>query len=63
MPSSDDAGVSGRAAKMKPGSRPPLNQAYFKRMEAIEFAVRYDDGIGGGLDEADIVRLHDDYAR
>ena len=28
-----------QAAKMTPGSRPPLNSAYFKRMEAIEFAV------------------------
>src|SRR5437764_7074428 len=49
------ARVSGRAAKMKPGSRPPLNQAYFKRMEAIEFAVRYDDGVAQGLREADVV--------
>src|SRR5258706_1354185 len=49
------ARVSGMAAKMTPGSRPPLNTAYFKRMEAIEFAVRYDDGAGRGLAEADIV--------
>ena len=49
------ARVSGTAAKMKPGSRPPLNSAYFKRMEAIEFAVRYDDGVGRGLHDADIV--------
>jgi regulator of PEP synthase PpsR (kinase-PPPase family) len=49
------ARVSGMAAKMTPGSRPPLNSAYFKRMEAIEFAVRYDDGVGRGLQEADIV--------
>ncbi len=49
------AKVSGMAARMKPGARPPLNSAYFKRMEAIEFAVKYDDGIGGGLREADIV--------
>ena len=33
---------------MTPGSRPPLNSAYFKRMEAIEFAVRFDDGVGRG---------------
>src|SRR5215467_3394573 len=37
------ARVSGMAATMTPGSRPPLNSTYFKRMEAIEFAVRYDD--------------------
>jgi hypothetical protein len=49
------ARVSGMAAKMKPGSRPPLNSAYFKRMEAIEFAVRFDDGVGRGLADADIV--------
>ena len=49
------ARVSGMAAKMKPGARPALNAAYFKRVEAMEFAVRYDDGIGGGLAEADIV--------
>jgi regulator of PEP synthase PpsR (kinase-PPPase family) len=49
------ARVSGMAATMTPGSRPPLNSAYFKRMEAIEFAVRYDDGVGRGLHDADIV--------
>ncbi len=40
---------------MTPGARPPLDQTYFKRIEAIEFAVKYDDGVGSGLDEADIV--------
>ena len=49
------ARVSGQAAKMKPGARAPLNSAYFKRMEAIEFAVKYDDGVGAGLVDADIV--------
>jgi regulator of PEP synthase PpsR (kinase-PPPase family) len=49
------ARVSGMAAKMRPGSRPPLNSAYFKRMEAIEFAVRYDDGVGKGLEVADVI--------
>jgi len=49
------AKVSGMAAKMSPGARPPLNSAYFKRMEAIEFAVKFDDGVGSGLHEADIV--------
>jgi [pyruvate, water dikinase]-phosphate phosphotransferase / [pyruvate, water dikinase] kinase len=47
--------VSGQDAAMTPGSRAPLNPAYFKRMEAIEFAVKYDDGVGRGLEEADIV--------
>src|SRR3954451_16369669 len=49
------ARVSGMAAKMTPGSRPPLNSAYFKRMAAIEFAVRFDDGVGAGLHDADLV--------
>jgi regulator of PEP synthase PpsR (kinase-PPPase family) len=49
------ARVSGMAARMTPGSRPPLNSAYFKRMEAIEFAVRFDDGVGRGLKDADVV--------
>jgi regulator of PEP synthase PpsR (kinase-PPPase family) len=49
------AKVSGTAARMTPGARPPLDSTYFKRMAAIEFAVKYDDGIGGGLREADIV--------
>jgi [pyruvate, water dikinase]-phosphate phosphotransferase / [pyruvate, water dikinase] kinase len=49
------AKVSGRAAKMQPRARPPLNDAYFRRMSAIEFAVKFDDGVGSGLDEADIV--------
>ena len=37
--------VAGVAARMEPGARAPLDQTYFKRI----------DGIGGGLDEADIV--------
>jgi hypothetical protein len=47
--------VAGVAAKMTPGVRAPLDATYFKRIEAIEFAVKYDDGVGRGLDEADIV--------
>jgi hypothetical protein len=49
------ARVSGMRARMKPGARPPLDSQYFKRMAAIEFAVKYDDGVGSGLREADIV--------
>jgi regulator of PEP synthase PpsR (kinase-PPPase family) len=49
------ARVSGMAARMTPGARAPLDHTYFRRIEAIEFAVRYDDGVGGGLDEADLV--------
>ena len=47
--------VSGRAARMQPQARPTLDERYFKRIEAIEFAVRFDDGVGQGLTEADIV--------
>ena len=47
--------VAGVAAQMTPGVRAPLDAQYFKRIEAIEFAVKYDDGVGSGLDEADIV--------
>jgi len=49
------ARVSGHAASMTPGVRHPLDSTYFRRMEAIEFAVKYDDGMGAGLEEADIV--------
>jgi regulator of PEP synthase PpsR (kinase-PPPase family) len=49
------ARVSGMAATMRPGARPPLDSTYFKRMAAIEFAVKFDDGVGSGLHEADIV--------
>ena len=47
--------VAGVAALMTPGARAPLDQTYFKRIEALEFAVKYDDGVGSGLDEADVV--------
>jgi regulator of PEP synthase PpsR (kinase-PPPase family) len=48
--------VSGVAARMTPGVKAELNETYFRRMEAIEFAVKFDDGVGArGLEEADIV--------
>ena len=43
------------AATMKPGAMPPLDERYFKRIAAIEYAVRYDDGLGRGLGDADVV--------
>jgi regulator of PEP synthase PpsR (kinase-PPPase family) len=50
------ARVSGLTARMEPGARVQLDSSYFKRMRAIEFAVRFDDGVGAeGLNEADIV--------
>lgn len=49
------ARVSGQAAKMESGRRQALDSQYFKRMEAIEFAVKFDDGLGSGLHDADVV--------
>src|SRR5918998_3056435 len=50
------ARVSGLPARMEPGPRPVLDSAYFKRIAAIEFAVRFDDGVAAhGLNDADIV--------
>src|SRR4051794_6954646 len=40
------AKVSGMAARMTPGARPPLDSMYFRRIAAIEFAVKYDERIG-----------------
>lgn len=36
--------VSGRAPQMKAGLLHKLDKNYFKKVEAIEFAVKYDDG-------------------
>jgi [pyruvate, water dikinase]-phosphate phosphotransferase / [pyruvate, water dikinase] kinase len=42
--------------KLKPGLIHKLDQEYFKRVEAVEFAVKYDDGKNPwGLLKADIV--------
>ena len=49
------AKVSGRAATMKPGAHPPLDEQYFRRIAAIEYAVKPDDGLGRALPKADIV--------
>src|ERR671922_819953 len=50
------ARVSGQEAAMTPGAQPVLDSGYFKRMAAIEFAVRFDDGVAPqGLKDADIV--------
>jgi [pyruvate, water dikinase]-phosphate phosphotransferase / [pyruvate, water dikinase] kinase len=49
------ARVSGRTAKMTPRARPPLDESYFRRIAAIEFAVKHDDGLGSGFAKADIV--------
>jgi hypothetical protein len=50
------ARVSGLPARGEPGARPVLDDDYFRRVEAIEFAVQADDGVGARrLRQADIV--------
>jgi regulator of PEP synthase PpsR (kinase-PPPase family) len=49
------AQVSGQPATMKPGLQPPLDEQYFQRIAAIEYAVKADDGLGRALPNADIV--------
>ncbi|MGX7014079.1 pyruvate, water dikinase regulatory protein [Vagococcus silagei] len=55
-------GIISNRTHMEPifesGSQYHLNQEYFKRVEAVEFAVRYDDGKDAkGFKDADIVVL------
>jgi hypothetical protein len=48
--------VSGMVPKLKPGLIHRLDEDYFKRVAAVEFAVKYDDGKNPwGLLKADIV--------
>lgn len=48
--------ISGLHPKLKPGLIHKLDQEYFRRVEAVEFAVKYDDGKNpGGLLKAEIV--------
>ena len=50
--------LSGLEPKNQPGLMHSLNHEYFKRIEAIEFAVKYDDGKSPlGLRKADIVLI------
>ncbi|WP_020008445.1 pyruvate, water dikinase regulatory protein [Salinicoccus albus] len=53
--------LKGRTAEQpyyEPGRVHKLDEDYFKKIEAIEFAVKYDDGKdAGGLDKADIVLI------
>ncbi len=51
------AKISGRKAELRPGARPPLDESYFKRIAAIEYAVANDDGLGRSLAEADVVLI------
>lgn len=44
--------------RLKPGMIHRLDEEYFKKVEAIEFAVKYDDGkIPSGFEKADIVLI------
>ena len=49
------AKVTGKAARMKPRAQPPLDEQYFRRIAAIEYAVKADDGLGRALPDADVV--------
>jgi hypothetical protein len=49
------AKVSGQRAEMRPRARPALDEGYFKRISAIEFAVKNDDGLGRSLAAADVI--------
>lgn len=45
-----------RKPKPDPGQRQVLDEAYFRRIEAMEYAVRHDDGKDlNGLIEADVI--------
>ncbi|WP_233281451.1 pyruvate, water dikinase regulatory protein [Sphingomonas changnyeongensis] len=46
----------GQAAKARPGRQHALDAAYFARVEAIQFTIAHDDGIGAeDWEDADIV--------
>ena len=46
----------GRQAHGRPGARHVMDEAYFRRVDAIQFTIAHDDGIGwDNWEEADIV--------
>jgi [pyruvate, water dikinase]-phosphate phosphotransferase / [pyruvate, water dikinase] kinase len=48
--------ASGLQAQLVPGRQAPLDAQYFRRIAAIEFAVKHDDGKGAeNLHQADVV--------
>jgi len=50
--------ATGREPRFEPGLMRKVDEEYFKRVEAIEFAVKYDDGRDPrGITEADVVVL------
>ena len=49
---------SGEEPRREPGLLRKMDEVYFRRVEAIEFAVRYDDGKDPrGVNLADIVLI------
>lgn len=52
------ASIAKTKPRMKPGLIHKLDEEYFKKVEAIEFAVKYDDGKNpSGFEKADIVLI------
>jgi [pyruvate, water dikinase]-phosphate phosphotransferase / [pyruvate, water dikinase] kinase len=52
------AAASGDEAEMVPGRPLAFAHDYFKRVAAMEFAVKHDDGLAGeGLEEAEIILI------
>ena len=50
------SGMLGQTAKARPGRQHVLDAAYFARVDAIQFTIAHDDGIGAeDWEEADIV--------
>jgi regulator of PEP synthase PpsR (kinase-PPPase family) len=50
------SGLLGQQAKARPGRQHMLDAAYFARVDAIQFTIAHDDGIGSeDWEEADIV--------
>ena len=50
------SGMLGQTAKARPGRQHALDAAYFARVDAIQFTIAHDDGIGAeDWEEADIV--------
>ena len=50
------SGLLGQTAKARPGRQHALDAAYFARVDAIQFTIAHDDGIGAeDWEEADVV--------
>ena len=50
--------ASGDEAELVPGRPLAFDKDYFKRVAAMEFAVKHDDGLSGeGLEDAEIVLI------